>query len=179
MRADSMIFMTKIVKTYAMNRQAYYQLLGLPVPDDENPNDDGHLIEWLEGEKPNHPDFDGYISWMRKDIFDGTYKQTSLLDFGLALMALKQGKKVARAGWNGKDMWLSLSCNPGGDAAAGTREIAFENFWSENNSEYARLNGGSAKVLPCITMKTATGEILMGWLASQTDMLASDWCIVE
>ncbi len=82
---------------------------------------------------------------------------------------------MARPGWNGKGMWLSLSCAPGGDAAAGRREIAAENLWSSNNSEYARQNGGSAVVLPCITMKTTTGEILMGWLASQTDMLAEDW----
>lgn len=34
------------------------------------------------------------------------------------------------------------------------------------------------KVLPCITMKTADNAILMGWLASQTDMLAEDWAIV-
>lgn len=36
-----------------------------------------------------------------------------------------------------------------------------------------------SRVLPSITMKTATGEILMGWLASQTDMLAEDWHVVE
>lgn len=36
-----------------------------------------------------------------------------------------------------------------------------------------------ATALPSITMKTATGEILVGWLASQTDMLADDWVIVE
>lgn len=101
------------------------------------------------------------------------------MNFGQALEALKAGSRVARVGWNGKGMWLSLSCNPGGAAAGGSREIAFENFWSRNNSEYARQNGGSAVVLPCITMKTATGEILMGWLASQTDMLAEDWEILE
>ena len=101
------------------------------------------------------------------------------MSFGDAIAALKAGQKVARAGWNGKGMWLSLSCAPGGDAIAGRREIAAENFWSANNSEYARQNGGSAVVLPCITMKTATGEILMGWLASQSDMLADDWEIVQ
>lgn len=88
---------------------------------------------------------------------------------GWAVKELKDGQKVRRAGWNGKGMWLSLS------GPVGPREIAFENFWSKNNSEYARLNGGSAKVLPCVTMKTATGEILMGWLCSQTDLLATDW----
>jgi len=95
-----------------------------------------------------------------------------MMDFGDAIRALKDGKRVAREGWNGKGMWLSLS------GPLGPRDIAFANFWSTNNIEYARVNGGSAKVLPCITMKTATGEILMGWLASQTDMLSEDWDIV-
>ncbi|MBY0258795.1 DUF2829 domain-containing protein [Methylobacterium sp.] len=99
-------------------------------------------------------------------------KATRGLTFGQAIEQLKAGARVARDGWNGKGMWLSLSGPLPG------REIAFENFWSSNNAEYARANGGSATVLPCITMKTATGEILMGWLASQTDMLAEDWCVV-
>lgn len=90
------------------------------------------------------------------------------LSFGEALEVLKAGGKVARAGWNGKGMWLSLSCD-------GTREVPAENFWSPHNAEHARQQGGKATVLPSITMKTASGEILMGWLASQTDMLADDW----
>ena len=94
------------------------------------------------------------------------------MDFGGAIVALKAGKKVARTGWNGKGMWLSLSCD-------GSREVSAETFWSQHNSEFARQNGGVATVLPSITMKTATGEILMGWLASQTDMLAEDWLIVS
>lgn len=93
-------------------------------------------------------------------------------DFGDALRQLKMGRKVARRGWNGKDMWLSLS------GPMGARDIPTASFWSANNAAYADECGGSAKVLPCITMKTATGEILMGWLASQTDMLAEDWIIV-
>lgn len=99
------------------------------------------------------------------------------MDFGDALRALKAGEKVARAGWNGKGMWLSLSCEGGSLARA--RSIPAQAFWSENNRRYAEDNGGYATVLPCITMKTATGEILMGWLASQTDMLAEDWGIVR
>ncbi len=93
------------------------------------------------------------------------------MDFGEAIRALKSGDKVQRSGWNGKGMWLALS--------PGNPSLAAEKFWAGPNADYARQNGGAAAVLPCITMKTATGEILMGWLASQTDMLADDWLRVS
>lgn len=92
------------------------------------------------------------------------------MDFGEAIRALKKGKRVAREGWNGKGMWLSLSGGPGGHM------VSHDQFWSEHNAAYAAMSpGGCAHVLPSITMKTADGSILMGWLASQTDMLAEDW----
>lgn len=93
------------------------------------------------------------------------------MNIGEAVQALKDGKRVSRAGWNGKNMWLAYS--PGNAA------LPARNFWAPPNSEYAASQPGAcATVLPCITMKTATGEILMGWLASQTDLLADDWGIV-
>jgi len=92
------------------------------------------------------------------------------MDFGDALACLKKGLKVARTGWNGKGMWLALS--------PGTLSLPAEKFWSKPNREFAEYNDGHANVLPCITMKTADGQILMGWLASQTDMLAEDWEVV-
>lgn len=94
----------------------------------------------------------------------------SNLNFGQAIEALKEGKKVARLGWNGKDMWLALS--------GGNRSLSSDKFWNLHNREFAESNGGQAEVLPTITMKTADNKILMGWLASQTDMLAEDWTIV-
>jgi hypothetical protein len=86
---------------------------------------------------------------------------------GWAIKELRNGNRVRRAGWNGKGMWLAYS--PGHDA------LPADKFWAVPNRDYAAVSGGTAKVLPCITMKTATGEILMGWLASQTDLLALDW----
>jgi hypothetical protein len=100
-----------------------------------------------------------------------TMDKTKKLSFGAALKELQDGKKVAREGWNGKGMWLAYS--------PGAKALAAEKFWAGPNREYAADNGGTADVLPCITMKTATGEILMGWLASQTDMLAIDWEVVD
>lgn len=93
------------------------------------------------------------------------------MDFGEALRYVKRGRRCARSGWNGKGMWIAYS--PGNPA------LPAKNFWSPANQDYAQANGGTAPVLPCLTFKTATGEILMGWLASQTDMLATDWELLE
>lgn len=93
------------------------------------------------------------------------------MNIGEAVQALKAGKRVARAGWNGKGMWLAYS--------PGVKNLSFEKFWAPPNRAYAESQPTlSADVLPCITMKTAGGEILMGWLASQTDLLAEDWEVV-
>ena len=93
------------------------------------------------------------------------------LTFGQAIEAIKEGKKAAREGWNGEGMWIAYS--------PGAPTLPAENFWSPANMEFARQNGGSGEVVPCITFKTADNKILMGWLASQTDMLAEDWMIIE
>jgi hypothetical protein len=93
------------------------------------------------------------------------------VDFGEPIKALEEGKRVSRSGWNGKGMWLAYS--------HGSKTLPAEWFWSGPNREYAAANGGTADVRPCITMKTATGEVLMGWLASQADMLGDNWGIVE
>lgn len=80
------------------------------------------------------------------------------MDFGFAIKALKEGKRVHRAGWNGKGMWLVL-INPG-------------------NAMHTSQAGGF-DMQPCIGMKTATNVMQPGWLASQPDMLAEDWSVVE
>lgn len=95
------------------------------------------------------------------------------LKFGEAIEHMKAGGKVTRAGWNGKGMWVSLS-----NHAPTDRHVDAEQFWSDNNAAFAQSRGGVARVMPCFTMKTADDRILMGWLASQSDMLAEDWEIV-
>lgn len=160
----------KMVRAKLMTRGEYNEFRGWVLPPDENPEDEGCLVEYLDGGKPNTTAYDGYVSWSPLKQFANAYFKVSGLSFGHAIAALKLGKRVARAGWNGKDMWLALS--PGTDA------LPASNFWAGPNRDYANANGGTAPVLPSITMKTATGEILMGWLASQTDMLSDDWLIV-
>lgn len=91
------------------------------------------------------------------------------LKFGDAIEAMKAGKKVARKGWNGKGMYLWL---------LPATEVKKE--WVKDPMLLSVF--GERDVLPClgsIRMLTATGEVLTGWLASQSDMLAEDWQIIE
>lgn len=83
-------------------------------------------------------------------------------DFGTALQALKLKQKVAREGWNGKGMYL-VYYSP---VAHGAEMLSVEGL----NLSYP--------LLPFILMKTAD-EKLVPWLASQTDLLAEDWTIVN
>lgn len=76
------------------------------------------------------------------------------MDFGEALSMLKAGGRVARAGWNGKNMWIML-CVPDGSYTL-----------DSDGKSYARR--------PYLYMKTAD-DALVPWVASQTDILAEDW----
>ena len=93
------------------------------------------------------------------------------LSFGVAIEALKRGKKVARAGWNGKGMWLVL--------VPGTPEAVLH----PGTPYSAALPGIEVcELLPHIDMWTTNAHghraMLPGWLASQTDMLSEDWVLV-
>ncbi len=162
----------KLLNAKPMNRQDFSRLLQEPVlvlSKSEERLDEGYLVEYLDGGKPNHPDFKGYISWSPKDVFEAAYRKTSGMSFGLAIEALKKGYRVARAGWNGKNMWLSYS--------PGHINLPAERFWSAHNKEYAESNGGTATVEPSIMMKNASGNISY-WQPSSSDMFADDWSIV-
>ena len=165
----------KRIQAKEMTRADYNQYRGWELPADENGDDKGYLVEYMDGGKPNHPGHAGYISWSPEDVFNKAYREAGNLTFGEALEALKRGYRVARTGWNGKGMWLSLYGDP-----TTPRDVDAEDLWSYANVAFAlKQHRATAKVLACITMKTATDEILMGWLASQTDMLAEDWYILS
>lgn len=58
-----------------MNRADYDAYRGWELPKDEDGTDDGYLVEYVDGGKPNHPDHKGYISWSPKEQFDGGYNE--------------------------------------------------------------------------------------------------------
>jgi hypothetical protein len=91
-------------------------------------------------------------------------------NFGQAIEALKQGKRVAREGWNGKNMFLFL-------LPAGTVPIKVIHDPALRQVIQEQIQGETFEALGSIRMFTADRKILTGWLASQTDMLSEDWVI--
>ena len=90
-----------------------------------------------------------------------------MFGFEMALFSLKHGKAVARKGW-GKEMFLTLQ---NGSEVTGKKM----------RNDIAKNYYGDSKVVICphIDMKAADGSYVVGWVASQNDMLAEDWDIVE
>ena len=96
------------------------------------------------------------------------------MDFGKAIEALKQGKRVARKGWNGKGMFLWLK-----------PEAVVKAEWCKDPllKSLAEGNGVEIPALGTICLFTpdSTGRkaVLTGWLASQSDILLEDWEILD
>lgn len=155
---------TKLIAAKPMNRKDYNAFRGWEMPFNENGLDDGYLVEYLDGGKPNVEGFTGYVSWSPKEQFDNAYQPTDAMSFGHAIVALKAGQKVARAGWNGKGMFLYYI---GANAYPAQTDIA-KKIWGEDAKVPYRAY---------IAMKTANNDVQI-WTASQTDTLADDWLIV-
>ena len=90
------------------------------------------------------------------------------MDFGDVIRALKAdpSKAFAREGWNGTGMYIYLT--PG-------KKIEAENWSSPADLTGDELEFGIVDILPHIDMMSAGGSRVIGWVASQTDMLAEDW----
>lgn len=160
---------TKMIQATPMTRGQYNAYRHWTVPADENPADEGYLVEYLDGGKANHDRHNGYITWSPAEQFNNAYHSIhSGMSFGHALVALEAGERVARVGWNGKGMWLILVI---GDEGPANHDIDY----IIRDDEEGHCDG--LKRLPWLGMKTADGGFVP-WLASQTDMLARDWCVI-
>jgi len=90
------------------------------------------------------------------------------MDFSDALMNAKMGLKIQRKGWNGKDMFV-------------VKQDGYPNGISINENTARALGepvGTVHRFLPYLMFKTAQGDFVP-WLASQTDILADDWSVIN
>lgn len=156
---------TKVVKFLSMSRADYNTYRGWPFPVDENGADQGYLVEYVDGGTPNHANHDGYISWSPQEQFNKAYRVTTGLTFGLAVEAMKLGKKVARAGWNGVGMFVYYVPANKYPAQTGVAQAYFGEGAMVPYNAYMALKG--------------TGDTVSVWTPSGSDALAEDWSIIE
>lgn len=156
---------TKLINATPMTRAQYNDFRGWQLPDDENGEDEGYLVEYTDPEtKPNTEAYAGYVSWSPKDVFEYSYRRVDAIPFCLALEAVTQlGKQAARRGWNGVGMFIFLV--PGSQFNVNRPPLL--GIYEEGTPIQYRSH---------IDMKTADGSIVP-WVASQTDILAEDWYI--
>ncbi len=146
---------TKFITATPMTLGAYHKYRGWIMPD-EGSDKEGYLVVYP----------DGYKSWSPKPQFIEAYRANGNFNFGHAVFLLKAGFRVARSGWNGKNMFLFLV---GGS----------ENLTVNREPLISILGEGATfNYQPHVDMFTADGTIVP-WLCSQSDMLAEDWCIVS
>lgn len=105
---------------------------------------------------------DGYESWSPKEVFEEAYREVDGMSFGLALEAVKLGFRAARKGWNGKRMYVFLAHEP--------------DF--NTDQDISEFEDTAVEVPDCLGLRTARGQLQLGWLASQNDLLADDWYIL-
>lgn len=90
------------------------------------------------------------------------------IDFSEALLAAKEGKKIARGGWNGANQWVVMMPALYLDAGivnGRTRKYIGENMPLDSQ--------------PYFVLKNAQNKWQPGWTPSQGDLFATDWYIVE
>lgn len=148
---ENVAFQPMKLGTYFANRK-------WSLPSDMDSEAPGYLIMNSEG----------LTVWIEEAEFEQLYGDSLRMSFGCALDMLKSGCKVARTGWNGKGMFIvyrqgymdGIPCNEATAKAFGYKE------------------GDLFIQRPYLQMRCADGTHQM-WLASQSDLLADDWCIVE
>lgn len=107
-------------------------------------------------------------------------------NFGQAIAALKEGKRASRTGWNGKGMFVFE--RPSDELEIGfivdkvkSLPASVKDFFRGLDEKEMPSERGLIKVkfAPYLCMYAADGSIVNGWLASQSDILAEDWCILD
>ena len=130
---------------------------------DDAPDEDGYKVVYENN----------YESWSPKQVFEegyaeeGTVVAREFFNFGQAISFLKQGYKVARKGWNGKGMFIYY--------------VAPNKYPMSNNLMETMADRYEDNLVPYqayIAFKTVD-DTVVPWLASQTDILADDYCIVD
>ena len=122
---------------------------------ERNAEDEGYVITYRKGSENE------YVSWCPKAEFDAVSRPIDGMTFGMAIEAMKRGKKVARKGWNGNGQFVTVG-----------NQFTYVDCNGKQNAEH-QTSGTAALIFH------GTIGVQVSWLASQSDMLSEDWEVVE
>lgn len=144
---------TKILSAKPMSLGEYNIFRGWTIPEDEDPNKLGYLVQYE----------DGYKSWSPESTFDGAYRFSGTLNFSHAIHMLHSGRQMYRTTWvdssfiflvHGSDFIVNRE--PLASVLGHGVEVSYHqhiDIWKE-------------------------GNFVSVWTPTQEDMGASDWAFV-
>ncbi len=165
---------TKRIKAKPMTRGEYKTYRGWTVPKNENPSDEGYLVEYQDGGIPNDARHAGYISWSPKDVFDKAYRPTDGMTFGMAIEAAQLGYAITRPGLGANVVFMSGMTLPSFNTQDADRKVndRTAKFIGANTQLFAKPYFASYTVTD---VWQPTGDWQPGWLPTAEDLLATDW----
>lgn len=145
-----------LIEAEQSNLETAFKYLRWPIPSSEYPLQEGYLIKYE----------DGFESWCHKEKFEkANNREIIALTFGHAIEAVKQGKKIAREGWNGKGMFVYyIPANKYPFSTEAGKSLADEE--------------GKVSYNAYLAIKNVNGTVST-WVPSINDVLAEDWTIVD
>lgn len=156
---------TKELKAIPMNKEEYCQYRQWEVPSNENPKEEGYLVEYLDGGKPNDERHLGYISWSPKDVFEKAYK---VIEENNGI--LTEGEKRVRKSFNPSALkrvenFKSITASAIDEIAEVERRVKSA---SKDNPELGDF------LRECATAKTALQDASMWGVAALTHQITFD-----
>ena len=104
-------------------------------------------------------------TWVELDGTEHPIEEGDLIDFGTALHLMELGERVQREGWNGKGMFVYI--------------VPAASYPAQRNAKGVLVGDYPDDMVPYsayIALKTNSGEVVP-WTISQSDALATDWCL--
>ena len=154
---------TQMISAVEMTRGEYNEYREWKVPENENPTDEGYLLENKELTS-NDERHVGYISWLPKNEFEKIYCAEGHLTFSQALDFAKNGELICRKGWNGKNQYVLVIK---GDCVC----KSINECYGDDEEKMSQVNVDDA-----LYLKNAQ-DTLIPWVPSQGDLFAEDWCM--
>lgn len=152
---------TRRIKAKPMLREAYNAYRGWDIPVPADPNDEGYLIEFMDGTTPNHPNHQGYIAWLPAEVFNKFYQTVEMATFGEVIEAIRAGGAATRKEWGSPHAFIFKEDDR-------TVTTSAESIFSP---------GATVTVKSALYYRTPGGTV-KPWAPETYDMLATDWEIL-